>query len=227
MILRASRMQGSRLASDAGIAIGPILFIIAVLGILASAIAAGSGSFTTGTSSESNRAKASAMIDIGQNLKIGFDRIVGNGVDFGDVVIDPDNTSDPEDLFSPAGGGIAAPSTTMAANPSGADPDIWYYPLVALPKIGGSSGSRLAVLRVSEGVCDDINEKVNAILAGTNYADDNPVVVDLGGTSLITLAAADFPDKLEGKPVGCFEATPGGTPTAPAGFYFYQVLGIQ
>lgn len=38
---------------------------------------------------ESNRTKAAALIEIGQNLKIGFDRIVGNGTDFADVVIDP------------------------------------------------------------------------------------------------------------------------------------------
>ena len=42
-----------RLSPNAGIAIGPILFIIAILAILAAAIAAGSGSFTAGTTSES------------------------------------------------------------------------------------------------------------------------------------------------------------------------------
>jgi len=36
-----------RLASDSGIAIGPILFVIALLGILAAVISAGSGSFST------------------------------------------------------------------------------------------------------------------------------------------------------------------------------------
>ena len=65
-----------RFAADAGIAIGPILFIIAILGILAAAIAAGSGSFTSGTQNEGNSTKASALIQIGENLKVGMDRIL-------------------------------------------------------------------------------------------------------------------------------------------------------
>lgn len=111
------KQWGRHFRRDDGIAIGPILFIIAVLGILASAIAAGSGSFTSSTTGESHRAKAAALIDIGQTLKIGFDRLMGNGTAFSDVVIDPEKTSDFEDLFSPIGGGVSAPSVTMAQNP--------------------------------------------------------------------------------------------------------------
>src|ERR1700733_6177658 len=96
-----------RLPPNAGSAIGPILFIIAILGILAAAIAAGSGSFTNGTASEGNSTKASALIQIGENLKVGMDRILmENGVDFISVVIGINNTSNTTDLFSPTGGGI-------------------------------------------------------------------------------------------------------------------------
>ncbi len=215
-----------RLGADAGIAIGPILFIIAVLGILAAAIAAGSGSFTTGTSSESNRAKASALIDIGQNLKIGFDRIVGNGIAFGSVVINPANTDDENDLFSPTGGGIGAPSVTMAATPTS---DEWHYPLIAIPRIGTTSGSRVAVLRVGEpgsaGVCDEINSKANALTAGDTHDDPIDAGIDLGSAALISVAATEWLDELEGHPTGCVETT--NSTTIPAGFYFYQVLGIQ
>ncbi len=213
-------MPEKRLDSDAGIAIGPILFIIAVLGILAAAIAAGSGSFTTGTSAESNRAKATAMIDIGQNLKIGFDRIVGLGVEFGDVIIDPIETDSDVDLFSPTGGGIGAPSITMAADPA---TDEWHYPLIAIPRLGTANGSRVAVLRVAEGVCDEINSKVNALADGAAHAD--PTALDLGSTSLITPGTDGWLDDLRGKPTGCIETT--NSSTIAAGFYFYQVLGIQ
>ena len=58
----AQRMIETRLRGNAGIALGPILFIIAILAILAAAIAAGSGSFNTSTASEGNKAKASALI---------------------------------------------------------------------------------------------------------------------------------------------------------------------
>lgn len=210
----------TRLAPTAGIAIGPILFIIAVLGILAAAIAAGSGSFTTGTSGESNRARATALIDIGQNLKIGFDRIVGNGTSFADVDIVPTETTGPEDLFSPAGGGITAPSTTMASAPL---TDTWEYPLIAIEDIGTASGQRVAVLKVDEGVCDEINLKTIALAAGTADAQG----VDLGdfsGDPLVVIDnSAAWPAAFEGKPVGCVENTNATTP----GFFFYQVIGIQ
>jgi hypothetical protein len=47
-----------RLHSEAGIALGPILFIIAVLAIIAGAIAAGAGGFTANTNTESANAMA-------------------------------------------------------------------------------------------------------------------------------------------------------------------------
>lgn len=208
-----------RLAKNAGIAIGPILFIIAVLGILASAIAAGSGSFTTSTTGESSRAKASAMIDIGQNLKIGFDRILGGGVDFSSINIDPTATSALTDLFSPIGGGISPPSVTMALDPSA---DVWHYPLIAVPNLGTTSGSRVAVLRVSAGVCDEINLKGNAVAAGTALT-QSADIGDFGLGTLITGAA--WPAAFDGHPVGCVHNT--NATTITAGYYFYQVLSIQ
>src|SRR5476649_511292 len=103
--------QTQRWSSDAGIAIGPILFIIAILAILAAAIAAGSGGFTSGTANESNSTKASALIQIGENLKIGMERMVmENGISYGAYTINPANTTNNNDLFSPLGGGITAPS---------------------------------------------------------------------------------------------------------------------
>ena len=96
MISSSSENRHRRLAPKAGIAIGPILFIIAVLGLLASVIVAGSGGFTAGTTGESNRSKAAALIDIGQILKIGFERILGNGIEFDNVIIDPTLTTRPD-----------------------------------------------------------------------------------------------------------------------------------
>src|SRR5580704_10446143 len=99
--------------NDAGIAIGPILFIIAILAILAAAIAAGSGSFTAPTASEGAKTKASAIIQLGDNIKMGMDRLtMENGVSFGNWVINTANTVNNTDLFSPTGGGISPPSTS-------------------------------------------------------------------------------------------------------------------
>ncbi|MDD3183234.1 MAG: hypothetical protein PHD48_10595 [Alphaproteobacteria bacterium] len=209
-----------QMAPTAGIAIGPILFIIAVLGILAAAIAAGSGSFTTGTAGESNKAKASALIDIGQNLKIGFDRITANGIPFADVVIGVDETEATEDLFSPSGGGITAPSTTMGDTPL---TDDWMYPLIRIKGIGTAAGQRVAVLKVTVGVCDEINLKTIGLAAGTATTQ----TADLGDFSGDPDTKIDdyalWPTEFQGKPVGCVLNENVGS----AGYFFYQVIGIQ
>lgn len=45
-----------------GIAIGPILFVVAILAILATAIAAGSSTFASNASQETNRTNSGSMI---------------------------------------------------------------------------------------------------------------------------------------------------------------------
>ena len=118
---------------NAGIAIGPILFIIAILGILAAAIAAGSGSFTAGTSNETNRTKSAAIIQIGENLKVGMDRMMmENGIAYGGYTINASNSINNNDLFSPTGGGVSVPSDSMS-NVVGTDH--WLYPTGAVPEL--------------------------------------------------------------------------------------------
>jgi len=213
----ASSALPLRFAPNAGIAIGPILFIIAVLGILAAAIAAGSGSFSTGATGESNRAKAAALVDIGQNLKVGFERCVGNETLFADVIIDPTLTTLPVHLFSPSGGGITPPSQTMGF----AVTDPWIYPLIVVPGIGTDKGEKFAMQRVTREVCDEINLKVNAMPRGTATTN----VADFGDFSSVVKIddTAVWPADFQGKPVGCLQ----NSNTTTAGYYFYQVIGIQ
>jgi hypothetical protein len=220
-IMKAARgaVEG-RFAADAGIAIGPILFIIAILGILAAAIAAGSGSFTSGTSAESDKTKASALIQIGENLKIGMDRLtMENEVTFANVVINANNTSTTTDLFSPTGGGITIPATSMAADSIN---DVWYYPTASIPQLGTSAPERLAMLHVTQGTCDQVNSKGNGLdTTVANYDSgeigDPTANNDLGNL----LAVGAWPTALAGKLVGCVNDTTTNT------YYFYQVLAIQ
>ncbi|MCL2469161.1 MAG: hypothetical protein FWF24_02890 [Alphaproteobacteria bacterium] len=225
MLYIPSSQDEQRFDRDAGIAIGPILFIIAVLGILAAAIAAGSGSFTTNATSEGNRAKAAALVDIGQTLRIGFDRIMSNGIDISDIRIDPDSTSQPEDLFSPIGGGISPPSTTMGADPT---TDEWHFPLIAIPRLGTGAGSRVAMLRVQKGVCDEINSRIVG-LAQIDINDLNRTRVSLGDITSQEQFAMDatdaWPLKLRGKQMGCVRLDDSNN--VPEGYYFFQVLSIQ
>ncbi len=62
-----------------GIAIGPILYIVAILAVLASAIAAGSGAFNSDTSAISAKAQATAILGYTYEVKLGVDRVLGHG----------------------------------------------------------------------------------------------------------------------------------------------------
>jgi type II secretory pathway pseudopilin PulG len=208
-----------RLPDNAGIAIGPILFVVAILGILAAAIAAGSGSFTSGSNVEKNRSYASSLIQVGQNLKIGFDRIVGLGTVHTAVVIAAANTSTSDDLFSPTGGGIAIPSVALA----NASTDLWYYPNGALLRFGTNATERVAFLRVAQGVCEQVNNKANAL--GTSVTNTAVDIGDPTNEAASLAGVANWPADLRGRPTGCINNDTTGT--AADGYWFYQVLGIQ
>lgn len=198
---------------EAGFAIGPILFVVAILGILAAAIAAGSGSFNSGTTKETDRTKAAALIEIGQNLKIGFDRIVSLGVAHSLVVLNPNSTSNDNDIFSPTGGGINPPSVTMANTPTS---DAWYYVDGAIPKQGTSANEKLAMIRVSATVCDQINLRANSMSTSPNSADYGDILNN-------TATGGAWPASLQGKQTGCINNSNSASP----GWWFYQVLGVQ
>lgn len=194
---------------QSGVVIGPILFVVAILAVLAMAIAAGSGSFTASTSSETAKAKASALIEIGQNLKIGFDRLTGSGIGYWDVVIDASNTTNAEDLFSPSGGGITPPSAKMWK--SGED---WQYTMAGITSMG-SCPKRVAVLRVDDAtICSRLND---ALGNGTTPGAEN-----IGNPS-DNADCIYIPTGLAQKMAGCYESNT----SSHDGFFFYQVLGID
>jgi hypothetical protein len=219
-------MTKRRFRRDAGIALGPILFIIAILAILAAAIAAGSGSFNASTASEGNKTKASAIIQIGDNLKVGMDRLtMENSIAPTTWVISAGNTQNSTDLFSPIGGGISPPSIAMANNPAS---DAWLFPQGAIPGLGtyfttAANTLQLAALRVSQGVCQEINNRANGLNSVPTNADlGNFNVPYTASTAALTMNGA-WPAALNGKPIGCVGNTNGGS----AGYYFYEVLYVQ
>jgi hypothetical protein len=229
----ATHLTRTRQPRNAGIALGPILFIIAILAILAAAIAAGSGSFNASTATEGNKAKASALIQVGDNLKVGMDRLtMENGVAYNGWTTSPANTVNNVDLFSPTGGGIAPPSITMAGN---AASDVWYYPQGAVPGLGTYSANaantlQLAVLNVTSGVCAEVNNRANgqAIAPAAQALGDfstTPATGNIGATT-----SAHWPNvnnatslNLDGRPVGCVNNNNATT----TGYFFYEVLYVQ
>lgn len=212
-----------RVRQDAGIALGPIIFIIAILAILAAAIAAGSGSFNGSTNTEGNRTKASGLIQVGENLKIGMDRItMENGIGWGAWTLNVNNTVNSNDMFAPAGGGISPPSIALAGNAAG---DVWWYPQANINGLGTTADKQLAILNVSQGVCQEINNRANGVASAPALAmtaspksngDINTAISSLvsntGNTAVIY-----------GKPVGCFQ----NTNASDGNYYFYQVLYVQ
>ena len=107
-----------------GIVIGPILFVVAILAVLASVIAAGSGSFSGDTSAISAKAQATAILEQAKAVKFAVDRVLGNGckdteISFENPIVSGYvNPSAPSDkschVFDVSGGGIVweTPPTT-------------------------------------------------------------------------------------------------------------------
>ncbi|MFA5041520.1 MAG: hypothetical protein WC464_07805 [Bdellovibrionales bacterium] len=252
--MMAVRANTGRMSPNAGIAIGPILFIIAILAILASAIAAGSGSFTAGTGTESNKTKSSALVQIGENLKMGMDQITMEvGISIDAVDINVANTSLNNQLFSPIGGGVAPPSVGMANNPV---MDKWAFPRGPVGGLGTGGDNVVAVLAVSRGVCAEVNNRSMGISAvppaknlgtfvsgtggitATNWPDTTDAANWTSGGTTTTITGPT----LEGVSTGCVYNTgatggAGCTYTDGVGasctagpttqFFFYQVMAIQ
>lgn len=223
----------STLPANAGIALGPILFIIAILAILAAAIAAGSGSFNASTNNEGNKAKSSAVIQVGDNLKVGMDRLtMENGIAYNGWTTSPTNTSNSNDLFSPTGGGIAPPSIAMAANPAS---DQWMYPQGAIPGLGSWNATngntmQLAVLNVTQGVCQEINNRANGQAIAPSANNLGNFAVNSATGNIATQTNANWPAtnsatnlNLYSRPVGCVQNNNGGS----TGYFFYEVLYVQ
>jgi hypothetical protein len=109
-----------RLANDHGIAIGPILFIVAVLGILAAAITAGSGAFNTNTKKENAGAMAAAIIDYVQGVDVGVEIVAAKG--YPDTEISFQLPSGPLTIW----GGGNWTSDTANANCTTTDCKVYY-----------------------------------------------------------------------------------------------------
>ncbi len=213
------RFGGSRChAAEAGIALGPILFVLAILGLLAAAIASGGGYFSNNSTNEAARTNAAALIQSGNLLKVGFSRLIGNGVEFDNIVIAPNSTTDDVDLFSPSGGSVNVPMNTLANNPA---TDVWHYPLAALPQMGTGATDRIALLKVNKALCNESNIKANAL---STDADNGILSADVGDVIAVTLTgAAAWPTPLIGQEIGCLKNTNATTP----GYFYFQVLGVR
>jgi type II secretory pathway pseudopilin PulG len=103
-------MEIRRWRADAGIAVGPILFIIAILGLLAAAIAAGSGSFTADVGTSRAKANAQALVEYANQLQFAVQFLFGRGCTDVELTFQETNANAPADhscdVFHPDGAGM-------------------------------------------------------------------------------------------------------------------------
>ena len=146
-----------------GIVIGPILFIVAILAVLAAAIAAGSGEFNSDISAVSAKAQASAILEYANEVKFAVDRVLAKGctdteISFENPIVSGyENPNAPSDkschVFDVNGGGIALMIPPLgsqnqadhnAANPilSGPKVPTGNYGMAATCVIGVGTGGR-------------------------------------------------------------------------------------
>ncbi len=171
----------------------------------------GSSSFSSNSGQETNRVNAASIIQIGQSLKSGFDRVTSQGTPLANVDVNAANTSSNAAVFAPDGGGLVPPSVSLAADPT---TDTWIYTWADVTNMGTAELERIGALKVTPGVCDQINAQ---IINGAT-----PTATDLGNISNATNFSA-WPSELAGKMVGCVNNNAAGA----TGTYFYQVLGVQ
>ena len=146
---------------QSGIAIAPILFVVAILAVLATAIAAGSGAFNGDTSAVKAKAQATAILEYANEVKMGVDRVYNRGcldtqISFENPIVSGyTNPNAPSDkschVFDVNGGGIvwkAPPSGSQnqadhdAANPIGIKVPTGNFGMGSVCVMGVGTGGR-------------------------------------------------------------------------------------
>lgn len=159
MVVDINDYGNDRLTSSAGIAIGPILFVVAILAVLVGAIAAGSGGFGSSTADEAARVRGSTIVQQAVTIKGAFDRIVVNGATPAQVVVAETGFTGSSTLalYGSFGGGITPQTPPRDAVPSGAR---WrFVPDADLPGIASSGANDyITVLEVNLQTCNALNE---------------------------------------------------------------------
>jgi type II secretory pathway pseudopilin PulG len=235
-----------------GIALGPILFIIAILAIIAAAIAAGSGSFTANTNTEGSKVSASTIIQVAESLKSAVQKVQSQGctatqISFANPTVtsytNPNSPSDKScNVFDPNGGSMSFPIITTATHEI-ESPSWEYFTFEGSSKFTGlgtgTAPSLAAFLPIdSMATCDAINAQLGLPTSPYTHwfwyqAPSNPSYGFFTGTynyvnNTISVAS--------GAVMGCAAAgnsghagnTPGGNPMPYyALYFFYVVLLVQ
>jgi hypothetical protein len=173
-----------------GIAIGPILYIVAILAVLVSAIAAGSGSFNSDISAISAKAQATAILGYANEVKLGVDRVLGKGctdteISFENPIVSGyANPNAPADkschVFDVNGGGVI-PKRLYFFGYNGARFVTCSSANNGLEGTGSySCDLYLRFEGVEKSVCEEVNKLLGII--GNPYADCTSATAAFAGT---------------------------------------------
>lgn len=237
-----------------GIVIGPILFLIAIIGVLAAAIAAGTGGFSGSSSKSGAKVMASAILDYANVVQGGVDRVLANGcndsqisfeVPFNYGHINSSNTHNPNapsdkscHVFDANGGGVLWKDPPTGANTILNSSVFWTSSFVpyfaggyaAVPSLGTDDNELVLYLPISsKALCDAINN-----LLGINSM---PTVGLYGSTYTVGLFTGAYTAfSYTSYPAGVTSACAsdglgqGGTwfpVPLGIGYFFYHVLKVN
>ena len=239
-----------RRTNQRGIVIGPILFVVAILAVLAAAIAAASGSFNGDTSAISAKAQAAAILEYADSVKMGVDRVIAKGctdtqISFENPIVSGyTNPNAPSDkschVFDVNGGGLRF--STLSASDlekagAGGNPYFIFEGGLQVRGLGksnppyGVDGVEItASLEIdSKKLCETINTMVG--MDGYMYEEWHSGVKFIGSYFFYNLVAYDGAGSWRyGQPLGCFKkdnTNYAGSKPLYAPYFFYTVLLVR
>lgn len=199
--MKNNTMISSRFTmAQPGIAIGPILFVVAILAVLVGALAAGSGGFGSSTANDANRVNGSTLIEQGTSIKTAADRLLVNGYLATDIYFSQTYTSGnaAAALFAPTGGGMTAqnpPANTIAAGAA------WSYVLANLPSIGSTGANDLvtAIQVKTDSVC----KAINSVIFGSTATQATAIPTTTHTVTLNTMGSTCSDTQIGTSTAGC------------------------
>lgn len=237
ILLNRTRKRAKR-----GFAIGPILFIIALIAVIGAALSSGSGGFNASSGEETAKVNASNVVSQATSLKFAVDRLITNGLTLpatgivsqaANLALTPSTRIDfsrdcsgtggsPDQgncLYSPLGGGVSPQVPPSKAVPSATQTSAtpWVYFMTPMEDIGTSAGEELvALLPVTQPVCAKIVQQIYGNSETVEAVSASPLTVSSG-----SVTAFSAPDTTDGarRLANCVS---NGTDHV-----FYQVLSVQ
>lgn len=205
--------RGRSRAEQRGIALGPVLFIITILAVLAGVLAKTTGVFNTASGSERSRLHAQAIVEQANQMRLGVERMVAQGVNVGTGATEcaSFDQNDPQlyldwasggacdawgryAMFDRLGGAVTRPTPPAEALPQANQvrtSRAWQFVKNAdIENVGRADGDFVAAIEVTQPVCIEVNDLLYNTGA-TGRKDGPPTLAASADITLVTATGAD------------------------------------